>query len=247
MGRAFPTWKGAGDTAHTIVCFPWAGAGAAAFRPWRQWLPPEVDLTAARFPGRESRFREAPIDDLDLLIADILGEFPIGDGTPFTLFGHCSGGLIAFELARALRRRGGPLPSHLVVASEPAPSLPRDHPVPTAEQVRGLLRRGGYTKDLLLDREDVLSLMLPAIEADFRLTHRYRYQVGPPLDIPVTVLAGRADPVLDLDGYQAWQRETTADFAVELLPGDHFFNGDGWRVLMEAVVARIRPEITGDG
>ena len=38
-------------------------------------------------------------------------------------FGHSMGALVAFELARALRRDGARLPTHLIMSGAPAPHV----------------------------------------------------------------------------------------------------------------------------
>src|SRR5690606_30530844 len=107
-----------------LFCFPSAGGGASQYRLWAQSLPMDVELCPVLLPGREARMREAPARRLAPLaeaLAD--GLSPLFD-IPFAFFGHSMGALLAFELARQLRRRGGPQPAHLFVSGRRAPQLP---------------------------------------------------------------------------------------------------------------------------
>ncbi|MFJ6381187.1 thioesterase domain-containing protein [Kitasatospora sp. NPDC092039] len=56
-------------------CFPYAGAGASVFRGWGAGLPEGVEAFAVQLPGREDRFIDQPIADLEELL-DVLLRCP---------------------------------------------------------------------------------------------------------------------------------------------------------------------------
>src|SRR5205085_1456366 len=96
-----------------LFCLPPAGGGTTVFRDWRQELDASVELILVQLPGRETRFDEPPIRDREALI-ERLGRLLLPElERPFALFGHSFGALLAFELARLLRRRGWGKPAHL--------------------------------------------------------------------------------------------------------------------------------------
>src|SRR5262245_28061439 len=111
-----------------LFCFPYAGGGAAAFFPWGKQLPAEIELYAIRLPGRESRLREAPYLQLSPLIEDLAEVLLPYLREPFAFFGHSMGSLIAFEMARYLRRQHAPFPCYLFASGYRAPHLP--NPIP---------------------------------------------------------------------------------------------------------------------
>src|SRR4051794_36920377 len=102
------------DARRRLFCLPHAGGGAAAFRRWADGMAAAVEVVAVQPPGRETRFREPPFTDWRSLVVSLADALPAD--RPFALFGHSLGALLAFELARELRRRGGPPPDHLFVA-----------------------------------------------------------------------------------------------------------------------------------
>src|SRR6266849_2637073 len=128
-----------------LFCFPYAGGTAAVYRPWLDAFPAEGDVCPIQLPGRGSRFRETRLrGTADLVSAAAEGLGPLLD-FPFALFGHSMGALVAFELARELRRRGGPAPVLLAVSGRQAPPRPEPDPpfahLPDAEFLREVRER----------------------------------------------------------------------------------------------------------
>lgn len=81
-------------------------------------------LVALELPGRGLRFGEALHTDAASLVAQLASELQgtLDSASPYAFFGHSLGGLLAFELAHAMRRRGleGPLALFLSGVSPPA-------------------------------------------------------------------------------------------------------------------------------
>jgi len=225
-----------------LFCFPYAGGGAAIYRLWPQSLPSEVEACMAQLPGRGTRLREEPFTNLDALVAAIAEAIaPLLD-KPFALFGHSMGAMISFELARRLREQGQPQPSHLFISGRRAPQLPNDDPIsynlPDAELGQELLRLNGTPKEVL-EHPELMELMLPLLRADFSVVETYDYRPGVPLDCPLTVFGGLRDAEVSREQLEAWREQTTSEFALRMLPGDHFFLNDAQaQTLLLSAVAR---------
>jgi surfactin synthase thioesterase subunit len=161
--------------------------------------------------------------------------------TPFALFGMCSGAVVAFELARELRRRDEAGPTRLLVAAQRAPhfraALGRgaSDGLEARERVDAL----GGTDPTVLEHPEMMALLQPTLEADFRLIDSYHYRAEAPLDCPITAFAPDADPYLEPGVVRAWAQETTAEFEYVTLRGDHLFSGPAWRALAESVGAAV--------
>jgi surfactin synthase thioesterase subunit len=234
-GAAYHQWWKLDPAARaSLLCIGWAGAGATPFSLWTEHLPSDINLCALRLPGRESRFEQPPMDDLDplvMLLAEEVAQLAPGD---FALFGHCSGALIAFELARELARRGA-APSHLLVASHAAPSVAF---VPPEERRRPLWERvleEGQIDERVVAVPEMRALLGPAIAADVRIADGYVYQPREQLDVCITAFGGKNDPHARVDELDAWRRETRGPFSLRLFDADHFFRGDAWTLLARAV------------
>ena len=227
-----------------LFCFPYAGGGATVFSPWARSLPPEVEVVAVQPPGREGRLTETPFADLMELVAAMHDALRPHLDKPFAFFGHSNGGLMAFELARALRRTGGPMPLHLFAGGRPAPQLELDDPpihnLPHDEFIQTLRRFAGTPEEVLQNAE-IMELIMPLLRADFSLGETYRYAPEPPLDLPISAYGGVRDQEVTREQVAAWETQTTAAFRLQMFPGDHFFiNGDRALVL-EHLSRELRP------
>ncbi len=209
-----------------LFCFPHAGAGASVFRQWSAELPPAVEVWPVQLPGREARFRETPYDRIDPLVTDLMAAIGPELKPPFALFGHSLGALVAFELTRALRSAGLPMPVHLVVSGRIAPQLadPRRklHDMPLADFVQTLRALAGTPPELLRN-ESLLAALMPLLRADFAVNETYDHRPEPPLDVPLTVIGGTADSKTERFEIDAWRQQTKNRFRSVFLPGGHFF------------------------
>lgn len=220
-----------------LFCLPYAGAGSSIFRSWPGEVLNGIQVCGIQLPGREDRLGEPAFTRLDPLIeaiADRIG--PLLD-LPVAFFGHCMGALVAFELARRLRRAGCE-PIHLVVSALPAPRLVAQAPVlhtrSTREFVSALTGLNGIP-DALLKNPEFLNLMVPTMRADFELCETYWYRAEPPLGCRISAYGGRQDPRCPSNLLGSWGAETSAKFTARYFPGDHFFIESARAAVLSAI------------
>ncbi|RKN05082.1 thioesterase II family protein [Streptomyces radicis] len=205
-----------------LYCLPHAGGSASAFRPWLGRLG-GVAVCPVQPPGRETRPDDAPPASMAALCADLADRVIAETDGPYAVFGHSLGALTGFELIRAIRERGGPLPEHLVVSGCSAPqTLTGDAEGLTDEQVLGLMRGLGGTPESFLDDPRVVRMILPRVRADLAVRNSFRYAPGPPLDVPITALAADDDPRADVASVAAWRDQTISRFRLHTYRGGHF-------------------------
>lgn len=208
----------------TLFCFPFGGGSAAAFRPWADHVPSDVKLVGIDLPGRAARFGEPLLTSAKDVVTQLLAEKGyFARHAPFVFFGHSLGAIVAFELARELP------PSRLVVSGRRAPHLPLPrspiYDLPDHRFVEELRKYEGTPEEVLADRE-VMELYLPILKADFAISESYRYEEAPPLALPLLVLGGESDPMVEASSLHEWTRHTTGDHAVHTFEGGHFFLND---------------------
>lgn len=226
------------DPALRLFCFPFAGGGALVFREWSGDVPPEVEVCAVQLPGREGRFRERPYVRLTDLVHDLADAFAPSSDVPYVFFGHSMGALVAFELARELRRRHQPGPELLMVSGHRAPHRPDPdppiHDLPEHDFLQEIRKLNG-TPDAVLDNKELLELLIPVLRADFEVCETFEYVEEQPLACPIAAFGGTEDTDVPRDDIAAWSHETTGSFSLQMFPGDHFYLLDRPAPLMRNV------------
>lgn len=230
-----------------LFCLHYAGGGASAFRTWEHNVPSDVELALIQLPGRENRAREKAFIHMTPLVNALIDTLlPLLD-KPFVFFGHSLGALISFEVARQLRRQQGPAPLHLFVSGSRAPQ----RPLPASEEpIRALpddefiqkLREYNGTPEAVLQHAELMNLLMPVLRADFSLYETYVYQAEDPLSCGISAFGGVQDPKVTREDVAAWRAQTQGQFALRMLPGDHFFLHSAQTQLLQAVaqdLARI--------
>jgi medium-chain acyl-[acyl-carrier-protein] hydrolase len=210
-----------------LFCFPYAGGGSVIYRQWsKEFLRSPIEVVLALLPGRESRVREPSGTRIEQYVEPLAREMSPYLDKPFAFFGHSMGALIAFELARRLRDERGVEPEHLFISGRRSPRIPRRdpymHDLPEPEFIAEISRMNGTPKEVL-EHKELMELMIPLLRADFAVCHSYDYAPGEPLRCPITVFGGTRDDEAPPNEFDRWREETTGDFNVRMLEGDHFF------------------------
>lgn len=199
-----------------------------------------------QLPGREDRFFDQPIADLDeLLDALVPALLPYLD-RPFAFFGHSMGAIVSWELARRLQREQGLEPVRVVVSG--CRALPFHESRPPGEldlsdeELLDELRRLNGTPEELLQNPDFVTYILPTFRADLSLFAGYTYRPGELLSCPVSAFGGSADPRVSEEQLKGWSELTTGRTEVEVFPGGHFFlNAERENVLRS--ISRALPAV----
>lgn len=169
-------------------------------------------------------------------------------GKPFAFFGHSMGALISFELARLLRNRGGPEPSHLFISGRSAPQLMEEsrltYNLPEPEFVEELRRLNGTPRDVL-EHPEMMELMIPILRADFSVCQTYRYEREMPLSYPITVFGGLEDLDTRREHLEQWDEQTTSTFTLQMFPGDHFFINEALPQILETIRRQLHQKTGG--
>ncbi|MEU8527959.1 MULTISPECIES: thioesterase II family protein [Streptomyces] len=212
-----------------LLCLPHAGGSAAVYARWTRLFGPGVRVVPVEYPGHGRRLREPLHISAATLVDRLVEELrPLLREGPFAVFGHSMGGLLAFRFTHELVRRGLPLPARLFLSAARPPGHPATaalHTLDDAGLVAALAELGGAPPEVLADPEFVRTL-LPVVRADLLLAETWAFRPPAPLDVPVSVLSGLADPLAPPGVTAGWRPHFAGAFARRAYPGGHFFPFD---------------------
>jgi medium-chain acyl-[acyl-carrier-protein] hydrolase len=222
----FTSFGGSATGNVSLLCLAGAGAYASEFRSWPQAMGGLVDVRAILLPGRERRIREPSIATMPELVDALAEAMRPWTNEPVALFGHSSGALVMFELARRLSRTDSAEVSHLFVSGQPGPKIRPPCPPASSsddELIEYIRSLGGAPDDVLANRA-FMRAYFPGMRADLAVYEGYLVdQDRSLLDCPITAFAGARDTETTPADIDTWRRETTGPFRLAVLPGDHFF------------------------
>ncbi len=208
-----------------LFYFHHSGGGASMFHPWVEHLSPSIELIAIQLPGRETRFTEKLTDSLIEILDNLTEGFTSFLETPFIVFGHSLGGILAYEFAREIYEKYALLPKHLIVSAMRAPHLPRKsylHMLNDRELAEKLKLFDGID-DKILQNEELLELFLPIIRSDLSISETYHSSTVKQMPCNITLLSGREDKTLSEQDIKEWKKYTKAEFKSLSFVGGHFF------------------------
>jgi surfactin synthase thioesterase subunit len=241
--RRFDRPGGAADPdAPLLICLPHAGGAATYYRPLAEMLNPEVDVLAVQYPGRQDRRLEPHPGTIEGLADGVLAALRSFAGRRISLFGHSMGAVVGFEVALRSDAAGLPVPSRLFASGRRAPVCYRPmRPVHlwSNEAVFQELRSLGGTDLRALEDPEVAELVMPAIRSDYRAIETYKPKPDASLSCPVTALVGSSDSQCTVAEAIGWKHHAGAGFALEVLPGGHFYLNQMWPLLADVIRRQI--------
>jgi surfactin synthase thioesterase subunit len=230
---------GRGDRT-TLLCVPFAGAGASFFHPWRAWAADRWPVVAFELPGRERRMLETPYrnvveaaeNEVDGIAATL------GEGARVVLFGHSLGAVLAYELVHLLTKRDVHV-ERLVVSGSPGPWTQRERRaagLPDEEFLARVEEFAGFRHEAL-DHPEMRELILPVLQADCEMHENYVPSTDEPVSVPICSLRGDSDGLVTAEEARQWRDATTSGFSYVELPGDHMYLVDLGRKVLDVIEA----------
>ncbi|MBA2654798.1 MAG: polyketide synthase dehydratase domain-containing protein [Gammaproteobacteria bacterium] len=234
-----------------LFCFPYGGGGASIYRDWQEQLGDTIEVCPIQLPGREERMGEAPLNDLMKVVNILTEQLQQELDLPFAFFGHSFGSLLAFELIRNLRRKNLPTPKHLFVSAFPDPRVPTKSLDTLLEQLKtinirledinnsvaidqltpqqlnqlsrifnenGIMGYGDYLQD-----REIIKVLLPIFMGDMGMVKSYNYYDDLPLEIPITVFAGKLDTWVAYEDHLEWKMHTKDECEIIEFESGHMF------------------------
>ncbi|MCP2243419.1 thioesterase II family protein [Lentzea aerocolonigenes] len=220
-----------------VLCFPFAGAGAAAFRRCQEFSARRVRVVPIELPGRATRFAEPPyttvseaVDGLHPEIVELLG-----DEREVALFGHSLGAVLAFEMA--LRLESSFTVRGVFVSGSPGPwtrRARRASGLSDGEFLDRVKDLAGHSHPALEDPE-LREMLLPVLRADVEMHEAYLAAPDVRLDAPLFSIRGAEDELVSTQQAAQWAGATTGAFRAVEVPGGHMYVADDPLALVRLV------------
>jgi len=208
-------------------------------------MPAEFDFCPVELPGRGARLDEPPFVSMSALMTQLSHVLQPLMGVPFAFLGHSVGACMAFEAARQLRSADDRPAVHLFVSGRGSPSCaPAD---PAAARLRSdhdllaVLARFGGTPTAIVQRPELMAVLLPALRADLALAEGYAVDPGDRIACPITAFGGADD--VSSGSLQSWSAFTRGAFRSSIFPGGHFYFAPEAQALANEIIRDLNASL----
>ncbi len=211
-----------------IFCIPYAGGSAVMYYKWKNYFPNDIELYPVELAGRGKRFGEPYYDTLLDAVEDVYKQIKnYLDETPYFLFGHSMGSLIAYELYYKLKEQNKQLPCHIFFSAIKPPHIRKNeakkYTLPDEEFKEEIIKLGG-TKEELFNNQALVKIFLPLLKADYRIVEMYQYQSREEkIECNLTMLGGKEDAKATAEDLMQWGSYTKKTSRFYEFEGGHFF------------------------
>lgn len=229
----------------SILLFPYAGGGSNVYKNWIKAFD-NFNIIRLLYPGREGRFNESPVDNMEDLICLVYEEMieNFNFDNEYYLFGHSMGTKVVYELALKIKHNDDlPNPKAVIISAGRAPNFKEKKPIYHLDEkgfIKGLRSYGGTPKEVL-ENKDLMRMFLPMLRADFSIDEEYQDFHREKIDSPILSLMGTNDKQIELDELLEWRNYTNKEFYIEYIRGGHMFIIDN----SEEVILKVKDFING--
>lgn len=221
-----------------LFCFPYLAGGASVFNNWSELLPPDIEVYAVQFPGKEERIHEEATGDLPALIETITEKIiPFIRDKEFAFYGHSSGAMVSVNLIRSLQKINL-APRHLIVGGASSPNYAKKSQGGLLKEIKDTpndkisddfiaryLRFVDIPEEIIADKA-LMKEIVPSVLGDIKLLKYYLFDM-PAEDIhiqcPITAILGSEDKIIEVDQIEGWKEHTNQFNSRSIKDGRHLF------------------------
>lgn len=231
------------DAEVNFFAFPYAGGSPSMFAPWKTEISKKVNFYPVLYPNREMRKNEPMPDTVDELVNNFVNDNLSLFNSNFILFGHCTGGLIAYKVLLEIRRRSGKEPLCLIASGTESPRFMMNNGTKEQMEDEELIRlmvRNQLIDDSMASNPIFAQYYLPIYKSDLDMLSSYQYADNEPLECPVYAVAGEDDMVLQKEKWADWKSFSKRDVAFRTFPGKHFYLTENKNPLLQFLNEMIK-------
>ena len=233
-------------TGTTLFCIPHAGGSATYYTQFKNYFSDNVTFRPLEMAGRGRRSREPLSTSMEAISNDLFAQItPVALTSPYALFGHSMGGLLALLCTIQAREINIPLPKALFISACATPDNfllqypPQLSSLPPEELWQHIMELGGLPQCVAASKE-LCQYLEPILYADFTALDTWRPVSVTPLPVPITVFLGSQDTIPEHKARE-WEQLTTRDFSIHSFKGNHFYLQDNWAELAAHITRTLSP------
>jgi surfactin synthase thioesterase subunit len=212
-----------------LLALPFAGGNSYSYNFLKALLPGNIHLETLEYPGRGKRSKTELVNQMDILIDDLLPQYHeiVKEVNPdkVVVYGHSIGSVIGIALIHALNREKDLLkPEMAIFSGHGGPQLTQKKmlsSLPSRQLIAYFESIGSLQNEIVNDAE-LMDYILPILRNDLVLYENYKSVYANKLTIPLAVINGKQDNILQKD-IEGWRFETTAQIEFYQMEGHHFF------------------------
>lgn len=226
---------------------PYAGGIAeSTYGKWQEPLGDEFNVIPLEPAGHGRRINTPFTDTMEATVNDLferIKPFVLHD-TPWVIYGHSMGTIVAYELVRKVIDEGMLQPLGMFVSGRNGPehryTEPDYHELSDDDLITQLKKVDGTPKELFA-YPSLLKTFLPIIRNDYKVIENYRFNQDNPttMDGFITGFYSDNDRLVSRDNFEHWGFYCKGLFNVHEFSGHHFFIHDDYPKICELIRAQL--------
>ncbi|MBK5491090.1 thioesterase II family protein [Bacillus mycoides] len=226
-----------------LFCFPHAGGSAFNYAKWKNYFNPYIEVVPIELAGRGYRIEESLYQSMEEAVNDVYTSIVKQiEHSPYILYGHSMGSLIAYEVARKIQDSKNVLPEFLVLSG-------RNHPNSKMKNIRHNLSNEQFKREVIamggtpsgvLQSEELMGIFLPILRADFKIVETYIHDNNmQACDIDFLILNGENDEFTTYNQVIKWEQYTSKTCTFHSFKGNHFFLNENIEEIANRIIRKL--------
>ncbi|MBK5424554.1 MULTISPECIES: thioesterase II family protein [Bacillus] len=226
-----------------LFCFPHAGGSAFSYAKWKNYFNPYIEVVPIELAGRGYRIEESLYQSMEEAVNDVYTSIVKQiEHSPYILYGHSMGSLIAYEVARKIQDSKNVLPEFLVLSGRNHPNSKMKnirHNFSNEQFKREVIAMGG-TPSGLLQSEELMGIFLPILRADFKIVETYIHDNNmQACDIDFLIFNGENDEFTTYNQVIKWEQYTSKTCTFHSFKGNHFFLNENIEEIANRIIRKL--------